>query len=80
MISTPTNYDEFNNYFDTSSVEDVISKVRADNTNVPIVVKSTIPVGFIRKMRLKYETENIFFSLNFCVRVRRCMTICIQAE
>ena len=65
VISTPTNYDELNNYFDTSSVEEVISKVRAENLNIPIVVKSTIPVGFIRSVRHKYETENIFFSPEF---------------
>lgn len=66
VISTPTNYDEKQNFFDTSSVEDVIEKVLSLNDpNITMVVKSTIPVGFIRNIRKKYNIDNIFFSPEF---------------
>ena len=66
IISTPTNYDEEQNFFDTSSVEDVISKVLSlPDCNATMVVKSTIPVGFIQRMREKYQTDRIFFSPEF---------------
>lgn len=66
IISTPTNYDEEQNFFDTSSVEDIISKVLSlPDCNATMVVKSTIPVGFIRRMREKYQTDRIFFSPEF---------------
>ena len=66
IISTPTNYDEEENYFDTSSVEDIIKKVISMNDdNTTMVVKSTIPVGFIKSMREKYNISNIFFSPEF---------------
>ena len=66
IISTPTNYDEEQNFFDTSSVEDVIEKVLSlPDCTATMVVKSTIPVGFIRRMREKYQTERIFFSPEF---------------
>ena len=66
IISTPTNYDEEKNYFDTSSVEDIIQKVLSmEDKNMTMVVKSTIPVGFIENMKRKYNIENIFFSPEF---------------
>lgn len=65
IISTPTNYDDVKNYFDTSSVEDIIKKVISMNIDTTIVVKSTIPVGFIEKMKQKYNINNIFFSPEF---------------
>lgn len=66
IISTPTNYDEEKNYFDTSSVEDIIKKViEVGNKNTTMVVKSTIPVGFIRNVKEKYNIDNIFFSPEF---------------
>ena len=66
IISTPTNYDVEKNYFDTSSVEDVIQKVISMNdNNITMVVKSTIPVGFIEYARKKYNTNNLFFSPEF---------------
>ena len=66
IISTPTNYDEEKNYFDTSSVEDIIEKVISTNdNNITMIVKSTIPVGFIESMRKKYNINNIFFSPEF---------------
>jgi len=65
VISTPTNYDDINGYFDTSSVEDVIQKVISMGINTTMVVKSTIPVGFINSMKKKYNIDNIMFSPEF---------------
>lgn len=65
IISTPTNYDDVKNSFDTSSVEDVIQKVISMNIDTTIVVKSTVPVGFIDSMKKKYKIDNIMFSPEF---------------
>lgn len=66
IISTPTNYDEEKNFFDTSSVEDIIQKVISMNDdNIVMVVKSTIPVGFINNMKEKYNIDNIMFGPEF---------------
>ena len=66
IISTPTNYDEEKNFFDTSSVEDIIQKVKSMNdNNITMVVKSTIPVGYIEWVKEKYQIDNIFFSPEF---------------
>lgn len=65
VISTPTNYDDIQNYFDTSSVEDIIKKVISMNIDTTMVVKSTIPVGFIKSMKEKYNIDNIMFSPEF---------------
>ena len=51
IISTPTNYDDEKNFFDTSSVEDIIEKVVGMNVNTTMIIKSTIPVGFTEKMK-----------------------------
>ena len=66
IISTPTNYDEKTHFFDTSSVEDIIKKVISmKDDNMVMVVKSTIPVGFVNSMKEKYGIDNIFFSPEF---------------
>lgn len=65
IISTPTNYDDEKKYFDTSSVEDIIKKVINMGIDTTMVVKSTIPVGFIKNMKEKYNIDNIMFSPEF---------------
>ena len=67
IISTPTNYDDEKNFFDTSSVEDIIKKVIevCDPNKTTMVVKSTIPVGFIKSIKEKYNIDNIMFSPEF---------------
>src|SRR5574344_1736716 len=62
IISTPTNYDPEKDYFDTSSVEDIIVKVKSMNIDTTMVVKSTMPVRFIQAMKEKYQINNIMFS------------------
>ena len=67
IISTPTNYDDERDFFDTSLVEDIIKKVMevCDPTYTTMVVKSTIPVGFIENIKKKYNIDNIMFSPEF---------------
>ena len=65
IVSTPTNYDEKTNFFDTSSVEAVIAQVIESKPNACIVVKSTIPVGFMEDVRERLKTNAVIFSPEF---------------
>lgn len=65
IIAVPTNYDENTRYFDTSFVDDVITNIKNDNEDLPILIKSTIPVGYTKGQREKFACQNIIFSPEF---------------
>ena len=65
IIAVPTNYDSQKNFFDTSSVENVIRSILRYNHDAVIVIKSTIPVGYTKKIREKTGSKNILFSPEF---------------
>ena len=65
VIATPTDYDPHTNHFDTSSVENVARAVLVANPAASVVVKSTIPVGFITRLRRNLGSDNVFFSPEF---------------
>ncbi|WP_416192580.1 nucleotide sugar dehydrogenase [Neisseria sp. CCUG12390] len=65
IVATPTDYDPETDYFDTGSVESVLAAALAANRHGYVIIKSTIPVGFIEKMRTRFATDRIIFSPEF---------------
>ena len=65
IIAAPTNYDPQKNFFNTSAVETVIDLVLKNSPSATMIIKSTIPVGYTRKVREKFDTDRILFSPEF---------------
>jgi UDPglucose 6-dehydrogenase len=65
IIATPTDYDINTNYFNTRSIESVVKDILDYNTQTTMVIKSTIPVGYIKKLKAQFGIDNIFFAPEF---------------
>ena len=65
VIATPTDYDDENNFFDTSSIENVLKLVEDNNPDTTVIIKSTVPVGYTEEISSKFKIRNILFSPEF---------------
>jgi len=65
IIATPTNYDSDTNYFDTSTVESCIENLHSQNSKATIIIRSTLPVGFVESVQKKYSNQEIIFVPEF---------------
>ena len=65
VVATPTDYDETNNQFDTSSVDSVVKDALANNSEAIVIIKSTIPVGHTKSLKILHDTDRIIFSPEF---------------
>ena len=65
VIATPTNYDLDTNYFDTSTVESCIENLNSQNSNATIIIRSTLPVGYVERIQKKYPNQEIIFIPEF---------------
>lgn len=65
IIATPTDYHPEKNFFDTSSIEAVLDTIKAVNPDAVVIIKSTVPVGYTRKLRRRYGMKHIIFSPEF---------------
>lgn len=65
IIATPTNYDPDTNYFDTSTVESCIENLHSQNSKATIIIRSTLPVGFVESVQKKYPNQEIIFVPEF---------------
>lgn len=75
VIVVSTNYDSSTQHFDTSAVENVVDLAMKYNPNAIMVIKSTIPVGYIKSIREKTGNKNILFGPEFLKGLRHCMTM-----
>src|SRR5690606_16332612 len=65
IVATPTNYNAETNYFDTSSIENVVAKILPINSMATIIIKSTIPVGYTAQLKEKFKTDQVVFAPEF---------------
>ena len=80
IIATPTNYDPDTNYFDTSTVESCIESLNSQNSEATVIIRSTLPVGFIERIQKNIQTKKLYLSQNFYERAKLYMIVFIHQE